>query len=304
MKRLPMLLVAAVTGLLLPSVFAQAPLPVPRPPASPGTPVQAPAYTPAELERIVSPIALYPDPLLAQILAAATFASDIPDAARWADDHHHLAGSQLTAAIVADQVPWDAGVQALLPFPSVLEMMANDMPWTQELGEAFLSQREDVMDAVQRLRQRAQGYGYLRSCAPVIVNTGPYIEILPANPAFMVVPYYDPQIIFVSPVPPVVIPPPIYCGYGIRLGAWFAPWGWGTTRFVWASHGVIISNAPWGRTWGNRGSYIHPYSAPRAPAQGIRPPEQHHAVPRTPRERQAERPKGSPQRGSQGGRGK
>jgi hypothetical protein len=87
----------------------------------------------------VSPIALYPDPLLAQVLAAATFSQDIPDAARWADDHHYLTGKAVTDAIAADRIPWDPSVQALLPFPSVLEMMASAMPWTQELGDAFLS---------------------------------------------------------------------------------------------------------------------------------------------------------------------
>src|SRR5208337_3293599 len=92
-----------------------------------------PYYPPQELERLLSPIALYPDPLLAQILTASTFPNDIPDAAQWADQHHYLTGDALAQAIAADQVPWDPSVQALLPFPSVLDMMASDMPWTQEL---------------------------------------------------------------------------------------------------------------------------------------------------------------------------
>src|SRR5580692_2216092 len=104
-----------------------------------------PAYPPSELEQLVSRIALYPDPLLAQVLAAATFPDQIPEAARWADEHHYLTGEQLTEAIAADRLTWDPSVQALLPFPSVLDMMASAMPWTQELGEAFLAQREGVM---------------------------------------------------------------------------------------------------------------------------------------------------------------
>ncbi len=111
-----------------------------------GAPLPAPtavpaAFPPGELDRIVSPIALYPDPLLAQVLAAATFSDQIPEAAGWADQHHYLTGPQLTAAMAADQVPWDPSVQALIPFPSILGMMASDMPWSQELGNAFLIQQ-------------------------------------------------------------------------------------------------------------------------------------------------------------------
>src|SRR5262245_2780575 len=178
------------------SALAQAPLPPLQPPppnASPAAlpPPQAPpVYPAAELDRIVSPIALYPDPLLAQVLVAATYADQIPDAARWADEHHTLAGAAMTAAIGDDQVTWDPSVQALLPFPSVLDMMASAMPWTQELGNAFLAQHDAVMDAVQRMRRQAVDFGYLRTNPQVNVVTGPYVEILPVNPVFIVVPYY------------------------------------------------------------------------------------------------------------------
>src|SRR4029077_13977491 len=136
-----------------------------------------PAYPPSELEHLVSRVALYPDPLLAQVLAAATFPDQIPDAAKWADQHHYLNGQALADAIQGDQLPWDPSVQALLPFPSVLEMMASDMNWTTDLGNAFLAQQQDVMDAVQRERRKALDYGYLRSNAQVIVGGGPYITI-------------------------------------------------------------------------------------------------------------------------------
>jgi hypothetical protein len=287
-----LLILIALAG---PPTFAQAPLPTPQAPPPP-TQV-APSYPPAELDRIVSPIALYPDPLLAQVLAAATFPQDIPDAARWADEHHQLTGSRLTEAIAADQLPWDPSVQALLLFPSVLEMMASAMPWTQEVGDAFLAQHDAVMDAVQRMRQKAYGYGYLRACSPVVVTGGPYVEIMPANPAYIVVPYYDPAIVYVPPPPGLILPRAMYCGFGIRLGVWFAPWGWGTTHFVWASHTVIINRAPWGRTWGNRGTYVHPFAVPRHP--GPRPPDHHPVKPRTPDERKRERPKND----GRGGRG-
>src|SRR5882724_5017653 len=136
---------------------------------------QAPGqYPPAELDRLVSRIALYPDPLLAQILAAATFPEQIADASRWADAHHYLSGEPLARAIADDRLPFDPSVQALLPFPSVLNMMASDLPWTTSLGNAFLDQPQDVTDAAQRLRQQARDYGYLRSNAEVTVSNGPY----------------------------------------------------------------------------------------------------------------------------------
>src|ERR1700674_1681796 len=135
-----------------------------------------PSYGPGQLEQLVARIALYPDPLVAQILAGATYPDQIPDAARWADQHHYLTGQSLANAIQGDQLPWDPSVQALLPFPSVLEMMASDMNWTTDLGNAFLAQKQDVMEAVQRERRRARDYGYLRSNGQIIVGGGPYID--------------------------------------------------------------------------------------------------------------------------------
>ena len=97
---------------------------------------QPPSFSPDQLDQIVSRIALYPDPLLAQILTASTFSDQIPDAASWADQHHYLTGQALSNAITADQLPWDPSVQALLPFPSVLDQMASDPNWTNDLGNA------------------------------------------------------------------------------------------------------------------------------------------------------------------------
>jgi hypothetical protein len=148
-----------------------------------------PSFPPPQLDQLVARIALYPDPLVAQVLAAATYPNDIPAAAQWADQHHYLTGQALASAISADQLPWDPSVQALLPFPSVLDMMNSDMSWTTQLGDAFLAQQQDVMDAVQRQRAVAQRYGYLRSNGQVVVSGGPYITIMPVNPGFVVVPY-------------------------------------------------------------------------------------------------------------------
>src|SRR5580704_10778252 len=171
-----------------------------------------PSFAPPQLEQLVSRIALYPDPLVAQILAGATYPDQIPDAARWADQHHYLQGQALADAIQGDQLPWDPSVQALLPFPSVLDTMAGDLNWTRNLGDAFLAQQQDVMDAVQRERQKAQRYGYLRSNEQVVVSGGPYITIAPVNPGFIVVPYYDPTIVYFA------LRPGFFVGGGIRFG--------------------------------------------------------------------------------------
>jgi len=263
------------------------------PPAAP-MPQQAPppAYTRGQLDQMVSPVALYPDPLLAQIFAAATYPDQIPDAARWADQHHYLNGQALADAIQADQLPWDPSVQALLPFPSVLSMMASDMPWTSGIGNAFLAQQKDVMDAVQRERAKAQRFGYLRSNPQVIVSGGPYITIMPANPAVVVVPYYNPAVVFVAPAPGFFVGGAIRFGFGISIGPYFRPWGWGPgvyARFDWGGRGVFINNAPWGRTWANRVTYVHPYPAVRRYAPAAHPAEGHPLHAESERERAAAR---------------
>ncbi len=224
-----------------------------------GPPPPPPPLPPPQLEDMVSRVALYPDPLIAQILAAATFPDQIQDAARWADEHHYLRGDDLARAITSDQLPFDPSVQSLLPFPSVLEMMASDMQWTAALGNAFLSQQGDVMEAVQRDRRKARDYGYLRSNAQVVVGGGPYITIMPANPGYVCVPVYDPRVVFVAPRAGFYVGGAIGFGFGISLGYAFRPWGWGVSHFAWDRHEVYVGDARWGRNWGNRGYYTHPY---------------------------------------------
>lgn len=250
---------------------------------------QAPYFVPEQLDQLVSRIALYPDPLLAQALAAATFPNDIPDAARWADQHHYLRGDQLANAIQGDQLPWDPSVQALLPFPSVLDMMASDMNWTSDLGNAFLAQRQDVMDAVQRERRRARDYGYLRSNGQVIVGGGPYIAITPVNPAFVCVPVYDPRVVYFAPRPGFFVGGAIGFGYGVTIGTWFRPWGWGYNRFDWDRRAVIINNRPWGREWVNRREYVHPYRNDVHRWDGPRHEERHELIERSEHEREVAR---------------
>ena len=252
---------------------------------------QPPLPPPQELDRLVQRIALYPDPLLSQVLAAATFSNQIPDAARWADQHHYLTGDQLAGAINADQLPWDPSVQALLPFPSVLDMMASDRNWTDRLGDAFLASQGDVMDAVQRMRHAAYDYGYLRSNGQVIVRGGPYIEIGLANPGFVIVPYYDPLIVFARPRPGFVVGGAIRFGFGISIGAAYRPWGWGGgyNRFDWGGHAVFVNNRPWARTYVNRETYSHPYEVRRYEPAARRPEESHAVHERSDREREAAR---------------
>jgi hypothetical protein len=219
-----------------------------------------PYYAPEQLDRMVSRVALYPDPLLAQVLAAATFPNDIPDAAAWADEHRNLSGGQLAASIEGDQLPWDPSVQALLPFPNVLHMMASDMRWTQDIGDAFLGQQQEVMYAVQRMRQRARDYGYLRSGPEIVVAGGPYITIMPARPDYIVVPTYDPVVVYARPRPGIFIGAAIGFRFGVGVGVAFRPWGWGYNRIAWDRRVVFINNAPWQRTWVNRYEYHHPYT--------------------------------------------
>ena len=254
-------------GLAAALAFAQ---PAAYPPPGP-----SPSYPPGQLDDLVSRIALYPDPLLSQALAAATYPGEIQEAARWANQHAYLHGDPLARAIQEDQLPWDPSVQALLPFPSVLDMMARDMTWTQQIGDAFLANQNAVMDAVQRRRREAMDFGYLRSNGHLTVTSnGGYIEIVPVNPYVVPVPVYNPGVVFVRPRPGFFAGGAITFG-GITLGAAFAPWGWGHTHFVWPEHRVIIADHPWDRRWDNRREYVHPYEGVRRYDRNNRPVERH-----------------------------
>jgi len=234
----------------------------------PGPP---PMLAPPQLDQLVGRVALYPDPLLAQVLTASTFYDQIPDAAGWADQHSFLTGDALSRAINEDNLPWDPSVLALLPFPSVLDQMARDMSWTQALGNAVLAQRPAVMDSVQHMRQTAMNYGYLRSNGQVqVANAGPGdIEITPVDPGYYYVPVYNPYVVYAAPRPGFFVGAAIAFGPRVYLGASFAPWGWGSVGFAWRSHDVVIDHHPWSRTWTNRNvyansySYRRPYTAPR-----------------------------------------
>jgi hypothetical protein len=179
---------------------------------------------PSQLDQVVSRIALYPDPLLAQVLAASSYWDQIPEAATWAQQHSYLTGETLAQAIRQDNLNWDPSVIALLPFPSVLQMMAQDPAWTQQLGQAVLTQRAEVMDAVQRMRKKAKEFGYLQSNNYMTVNEDQgYIEILPEAPGVIYVPTYDPLVVFAHPAHGLLSAEPFSSAPALQLGAGLLP---------------------------------------------------------------------------------
>lgn len=270
-------LTLCAVALLAVPLFAQGNPPPPPPSSTANQPPPPPApLGPGQLDDLVSRIALYPDPLLAQVLTASTYSDDIPDATNWADDHASLHGDALALAIQQDNLQWDPSVLALLPFPSVLDTMARDPGWTQQLGDAVLNQCGDVMDAVQRMRKRAYDYGYLR--------TDPYynvtyadgdVGIVPVNPDYIYVPAYNPVVVFGPPRAGFVVGGAIRFGPAVIIGAPFAAWGWAHPYFSWRTHGIFFDNRPWGRTWGNRRVYRQPYAHPWVRRPGPRVEEHH-----------------------------
>lgn len=228
---------------------------------------QPPLLPPQQLDQLVSRIALYPDGLLAQVLTGATYWDQIADAATWAMQHQYLHGEELARAINDDRLPFDPSVIALIPFPTVLDQMARDQGWTQQLGGAVLAQRGDVMDAVQRMRQQAYDYGYLRSNQnEQVIYRGPgTIEIVPAAQGYYTVPIYDPGVVFARPRPGFFVGSAIRFGPSISIGAAFAPWGWGGVGFGWRDHSILVDRRPFVRTWATRPVYVHPYVAAQRP---------------------------------------
>jgi uncharacterized membrane protein YgcG len=231
----------------------------PPPPPPPEQVAQAgPELAQAQLDELVAPVALYPDPLLVDILTASTYPLEIVEAERWLADPAHAAlkGDALTAALVAQN--WDPSVKSLVPFPAILQMLNGHLDWTQHLGEAFLAQQADVMDAVQRLRQRAQNAGALKSTPQeTVTNDGGAIVISPPATQVVYVPSYDPWCIYgpwpYPPYPPFYYEPwsgycgpgPWFIGFDVGLFWPFGFWEWG--RFDWHHHFIHIDSERWGR---------------------------------------------------------
>jgi hypothetical protein len=242
-------------------VSAQAPV---GPPAAPQT-AQQQVWSPQQLDDLVAPIALYPDPLLGQVLAASTYPLEIVEAEQWFQRNSGLTGTALMDA--AKQQNWDPSVQALMAFPEVLARMNQDVRWTTDLGNAFLAQQADVMYAVQRMRASAQARGRLSSSPQETVTTQTdngqsAIQIQPANPQVIYVPQYDPMYVWGPPVYgyyPSLYYPSFGFGYwpGINVGLFFGGWGgWGGWGWGpnWFGGGLFI-NAGFFHNYGFRGGF-------------------------------------------------
>lgn len=242
-------LVAIGTFLLLRgSVAGYAPQSPPPPAGVPPSAVPPPPgalLSPQQLDDLVAPIALYPDPLVGEVLAASTYPLEIAEAAQWRRDHPNWKPSKLMNE--AKKQPWDPSVQGLVAFPDVLNQLTQNTGWTTQLGNAFLAQQADVMAAVQRMRAQAESRGMLRSTPQATVSTQDQngqsvITIQPANPDVWYVPNYNPVYVWGPPVwgvyPPLLYPG-IDIGFGwypgIDLGLYFGGWGgWGWGGWGWA----------------------------------------------------------------------
>ena len=158
-----------------------------------------------QLDSLVAPIALYPDPLLAQVLAASTYPLELLQMSQWLARNPGLKDKALADAVA--QQPWDASIQAMAALPDVTKRLADDIQWTTDLGNAFLAQQGDVMHAVQRMRQKAEDKGSLKSTKEQVVETKTIenrevIVIEQANPQVVYVPSYDPVTVYGPPVYP------------------------------------------------------------------------------------------------------
>lgn len=230
--------------------------PIPVPPAAPEAQQPAQLLSMNQLEGLVAPLALYPDPLISQILVASTYPLEVVEAYQWLQRNPGLTGPALTQAAAAQN--WDPSVQALVMFPDVLRRLNEDVNWTTNLGNAFLNQQADVMNAIQQMRVSAEQNGKLVSTPQQqVINTvdngQPVVEIVPANPEVIYVPAYDPYWVW---GPPLYYPyarwyyPPVrsglFFGIGIGIGGffghnWFGWGGWGWHP-GWGSRTIVVNN--------------------------------------------------------------
>jgi len=218
MKTLPKSIFTALLALALtgPASFAQ----------------DRPAFSQAELDQMLAPIALYPDALLSQIMMAATYPLDVVQAARWSRANAPLAGEDAVRAV--EPMDWDPSVKSLVAFPQILNRMDEQLDWTERLGEAFLVQEPQVMDTIQGLRRRAAAAGHLGPNEQMqVARDGEHILIEPASPQVVYVPYYNPAVVYGPWWWPAY--PPVYWapwpGYHVRTP--YAP------AYLWGS-GIVI----------------------------------------------------------------
>jgi hypothetical protein len=235
------LLVTVCTIAIVPGdILASMPSP---PSAQAASPLEQPAKIPPDqLDSLVAPIALYPDPMLAQTLAASTYPLELIQLQQWLARNSGLKDKALADAVIKQ--PWDPSIQALAALPEVVKRLADDIQWTTDLGNAFLAQQSDVLDAVQRMRKRAQDTGNLKSTEQQkvetkVIESKSVIVVEQADPQVVYVPSYDPVVVYGAPVypyPPIYYPPAGYYAAGIAISfgvgmmmgaAWGGGWGWG-----------------------------------------------------------------------------
>ena len=224
-----------------------------------------PTFSQQELDQILAPIALYPDSLISQILMAATYPLEVVEAARWSSANPALKGDAAVQAV--DSRDWDPSIKSLVAFPQVLQTLDQKIEWTERLGDAFLAQQSQVMDTVQKLRQKAQEAGNLSSNSQIqVTQSDDSIEVAAANSDVVYVPYYDPAVVYGSwwwpDYPPVFWAP--WAGYdwnggfawgiGIGIGAdfFFGSWDWRTHRVYTHDHRHLDDGHPWQHDPGHR----------------------------------------------------
>jgi uncharacterized membrane protein YgcG len=227
-----------------PDAQDQPPVQSPAPPADQPQPSH---LTPEQLQQLVAPIALYPDALVAQILAASAYPTQIVEAERFLQANPDLQGKDLGDAV--DKQDWDPSVKSLTQFPTVLANMDKNLTWTSELGDANYNQQADVMNAIQYMRRKAKEAGHLETTPQQTVTTeGDDIDIAPTDPQVVYVPVYDPDVIYGYPVGiwPGFYPwwgaggPFISWGVGFGIGPFFGfGWGWPYWGFHWGYGGGL-----------------------------------------------------------------
>ncbi len=246
-----LLAMVAAIAILPGDTVASAPFPQSVPPQ---TGDQASKIPPDQLDSLVAPIALYPDPLLAQTLAASTYPLELIQLQQWLLKNPGLKDKALADAVAKQ--PWDPSIQAMAGLSDVVRRLADDIQWTTDLGNAFLAQQSDVMDAVQRMRKKAQDNGNLKSTEQQKVETKvienkSVIVVEQADPQVVYVPSYDPMVVWGAPYypyPPIYYPPAGYYaaglaisfGVGVMMGAfWSGGWGWGCG---WSNNNINVNN--------------------------------------------------------------
>ena len=217
-----------------------------------------PAFTPEQLEQVAAPIALYPDPLLAQVLMASTYPLEVVQAARFVKENPKLQGDQLNEKL--KEQTWDDSVKSLVSFPQALQLMDQKLEWTQKLGDAFLAQEKELLDAIQRLRARAQAEGNLKTTKEQTVTVQPAAPTAPAQSAQTPVVQQSTSVITIEPASPTVVYVPSY-NPTVVYGAWPYPasppyypyppgYAWGAAALSFGV-GMAVGAAVWGNcNWG------------------------------------------------------